>query len=214
MSVRALAVLASLLGLLLLGVLGVGGHRLGWLAASGAEPLCFVNYTLTADTRQVTEVHPLHPEIPRLRYMVDHVETDPDVTEGEPLYAGAHAVIVSGVKRPEDPDFSPLPNLGALALDHLGSLTMTEWLIEIRNAVERGDEGDRDVVVATFRNSDGSVRRYFFDPEWLQLPFGWYRMEVNTPDGGRQDYLAVSRVDPAALADRIPKCRGIHGGSD
>ncbi|MFQ5845108.1 MAG: hypothetical protein ACE5JG_08990 [Planctomycetota bacterium] len=205
MSVRALGLLAVLLGLLLLGVAGLGAHRLGWLGTRGEGALCFVNYTLAAESRQTIEVRPLHPDAPRLRYFVYHVEADPDAREREPLYHAPHAVYFLGSKGPREPDFSPL-GPGALPFDHLGSPAGTDWLIEVRSALERSGGELREVVVATFRNSDASVRRYFFDPREPQLPFGWYRMEVDPPGGGRESYRAVSRVDAAEAVDRIPRC--------
>ena len=204
MGVRGLGIVALTLMLLLLLVGYVGARQLGWIGRGESEHLCFINYTLAAASGQVWEIHPLHPGVPQLRFVVSHLDTNPDPGD-EPLYALPHAFVYRGIKEPNQPGFSS-EGKGPLPFDRLGAVTTNEWLTEIRNGWELRGKTRVRVVIAVFRGSDGRERRYFFDPAHPQIPLGWYRTEVLGPTDP-ENYLGISRVASEEL-ENLPACAG------
>ena len=55
---------------------------------------------------------------------------------------------------------------------------------------KRPDGTIQRVACATFGDPEGSVYRYFHDPERSVTIVGWYRMAISRPDGSTELYFA------------------------
>jgi hypothetical protein len=193
-SVRALAVLALLLGLLLAGSAALAAHRFGWLGPPPPPPaLRFENALLRAESRQGFLLQPQDVSRPVQRYLVDHVVTDPDsLADPKLLHGSPHVVLLMGTDDPADPASGfKARQVVAMLLDRMGALSESEWLRSMRVVRERRSDGfERPVVEAAFERREGGTSRYYFDPDAPVPPVGWMRLEVEKPVGPPEVYFA------------------------
>ena len=197
MSNRALGLLALVLGLLVIGAVGLGLQRLGYL--TDAEPVDFVftNPTLQVKRGQRVIVRPMLEggSWRRFTFLVMLAEPQPD----DPVYSAPH--IRAGVEeRGEDGNWYRLRSVDQfvqpLALSQMGATTIKEWLEEIRPVREIGNDGTmRTVLRVMFGNVAGGQVIYVFDPNRPIPAFGWIRQEVHGAEEGKDPEVHFTRPD-------------------
>ena len=188
MSTRALAAVASILGLLLVVSSLLFLHKKGFTSSSSSSDLVFVNQTLLAKRGERVVLRPVSVPAPSRRYWAATYLTEPENDDVILAYPHLRAAVERSQRDSDQWVFAP--PVRALALARLGALREDEFLGDIRQVVEKGPDGDRRLVCATFGDMQGASVAYYFDPERPTPLFGWERRERRATDQPLEVILA------------------------
>ena len=193
MSTRSLAFVAVALFLLGAGAVLAGASRLGHMGSSKPVELVFENPMLKARKGQLVLLRPLVTNLPWMRVQTYKLEVNPDPHPDKALHPEPHFVVIKMFRDPrgESWQFVPGDSRGPLPLASLGALNHRAWLEQIEMVTDKRPDGTiQRVACATFADPEGSVYRYFHDPERSVTIVGWYRMAISRPDGSTELYFA------------------------
>ena len=186
MSVRGLAIIALLLGGLLLGVVVVGLDRLGHFEHWDVPGWKFENPLLKVKSGTKVVVRPTSPNGVKMRFMFERIVTEPTVNrqrQPKPTDPPTMPYILLWMEtmRPED-DRWRFTGISYAVLAQMGARTTREWLEELGPVRETLPDGTTKIMLrARFGLESGAQAAYFFDPNESDPSlrgFGWTRMEA------------------------------------
>lgn len=196
---RGLALLALLLGGLLVAAVLLIARGLGWFEDQREVPFAFDNPVLTVRRGDRAVVKPIEAGGVWQRFTFTAVVVEPEAMK-DPALPLPHAAAVVESRRSGEDDWSYDPNdfVRPLPLYNLGAVSPREWLQEIRPVLEVAPDGSSRLLYrATYRHDSGLQVAYYHDPARRVPGFGWVRQERTAPGREQPAIFHAFAEEPA-----------------